>query len=353
MPRRHHSNKVRLVMGFKNFSAHKGVCHIGLGVSGTNTCGVLRRNGIMAEPIPLVTPDDLYDYLENDRRITKPDHVRVTHVVISAPWIPTKDYKHLCQIFPDVVFTVLVHSNVGFLQADPRGVKLIREAADLRLPNFRLAGNCKEFVSWIRHAYGRDCWLTPNLYDFGPNPQIPKKHVWKDGPLRIGSFGAVRPLKNTMSAAGAALQISSMLDTPVEFWMSSNRTEGGGAGVVNAIHEMLHGTQVKIVNSPWEPWPGFRNTVAKVHLHLQPSYTESFNITVADAVSVGVPSVVSTAINWTPESWQADADDVGEIARVGLQLLRDPYAIEDGYSALHDYITHGVINWKSFMEGER
>lgn len=342
-------------MGYKNFSAMKGISHIGLGVSGFNTVSVLARDGIRAESVPLVTPEDLYQFLEDDQKKTTPGHIRVTHVIISAPWIPSRTYRHLCRMYPEIVFTVLVHSNVGFLQADPKGVRLIREAAAMQpfFPNARLAGNCEEFVEWVKQSYNKPCWLLPNLYNLGPNPVVPTQNIWHDGPLRIGSFGAIRPLKNTMSAAGTALQLSTQLKTPVEFWLSANRVEGGANSVMNAIEEMLAGTHVKIMPSPWEPWPQFRNTMAKMHLHLQPSYTESFNITVADAISVGVPSVVSPAISWAPRSWQADADDVGDMVKVGKELLKNPHAVKDGFRALQKYIEWGLEHWEKFVGLER
>ena len=109
----------RLIMGYKNFAAWQGLSHIGLGVSGFNTTSVLVRNGIQAETVPLVTQNDLYSFLETDHKITWPNHVPVSHVIISAPWIQSRTYRHLAKTYPDVVFTVLIHSNVGFLQADP------------------------------------------------------------------------------------------------------------------------------------------------------------------------------------------------------------------------------------------
>ena len=71
-----------------------------------------------------------------------------------------------------------------------------------------------------------------------------------------------------------------------------------------------------------------------MHLLLQPSYTESFNMVTADGVAEGVPSVVSHAIDWAPEHWKAMMDDVLDIARVGRYLLTDPYAPQEGIEAL-------------------
>ena len=64
-------------------------------------------------------------------------------------------------------------------------------------------------------------------------------------------------------------------------------------------------SNVKLVENGWQSWPKFRQSVAHMHLLLQPSYTESFNMVTADGVAEGVPSVVSHAIDWAPEHWKA------------------------------------------------
>ena len=165
-----------------------------------------------------------------------------------------------------------------------------------------------------------------------PSPRRP----FSEGTLRVGAFGATRPLKNLMSAAGAALEISRNLRVPLELWLSAGRAEGGGETVLAAVQEMLQGLpHVKLVLNGWQSWPKFRKVVGHMHLLLQPSYTESFNMVTADGIAEGVPSVVSSAIDWAPEHWKAEVDDVLEIARVGRQLLLDPRAAVDGRAASH------------------
>jgi hypothetical protein len=74
---------------------------------------------------------------------------------------------------------------------------------------------------------------------------------------------------------------------------------------------MLDGLpHVQVVENGWQSWPQFRQSVAHMHLLLQPSYTESFNMITADGVAEGVPSVVSHAIDWTTDQWKAMMDDV-------------------------------------------
>ena len=168
--------------------------------------------------------------------------------------------------------------------------------------------------------------------------------------LRVGIFGATRPLKNLMSAAGAALEISRTLRVPLELWLSAGRAEGGGETVLAAVQAMLDGLpHVKTVMNGWQSWPKFRKVVGHMHLLLQPSYTESFNMVTADGVAEGVPSVVSEAIDWAPDGWKADVDDVVQIARVGRHLLGDPRAAHEGLVALKSFVADGIGAYRKYL----
>jgi hypothetical protein len=104
-----------------------------------------------------------------------------------------------------------------------------------------------------------------------------------------------------------------------------------------------------VIENGWQCWPKFRQSVAHMHLLLQPSYTESFNMVTADGVAEGVPSVVSEAIDWVPDHWKAMMDDVLDIARVGRYLLSDPYAPQEGLDALTSHNAEGLRAWQSFL----
>jgi hypothetical protein len=46
--------------------------------------------------------------------------------------------------------------------------------------------------------------------------------------LRIGAFGATRPLPNFMNAAGAAVEVATQLHANLELWVSAGRVKGRG-----------------------------------------------------------------------------------------------------------------------------
>ena len=330
----------RVILAYKNFAANRNISHIGLGVAAMNTAKVLRSRGIAAEVVPVVNAADLSASLDTS----------VSHAVVSAPWIPTADWQRMVTQYPNIKFAVNCHSNVGFLQADANGVKLVREAMEIERGtwNFHVAGNSSKFCNWLSSAYQAPCTYLPNLYHLDQAAPI-SRPLFGGGTLRIGAFGATRPLKNFMSAAGAAIDIATQLKADLELWLSAGRTEGGGC-ILDAVRAMTAGLpHVKLVQSGWQSWPSFRTTVRHMHLLMQPSYTESFNMVTADGVAEGVPSVVSSAIDWAPDHWKASVDDVRDIARVGRYLLADPHAPADGLRALTQHNREGLDAWMSHL----
>jgi hypothetical protein len=332
---------MQVVLAYKNFAANRAVSHIGLGVTALNAAKSMRAAGIQADVWPITSAADLRSQLTKST---------ATHVVVSAPWIQTADLAQLCADFRDTRFAVNCHSNLGFLQADPSAMRLVREGLDLGRCtwNFQVAANCERLARWVESAYGSPCLRLPNVYYLGDRP-APKREPYTAGTLRIGAFGATRALKNLLTAAGAAVEIANARRADLEFWISSGRNEGAGP-VIEAVKQMMHGlAHVRLVENGWQTWPQFRQTVRHMHLLLQPSYTESFNVVTADGVAEGVPTVVSDAIEWAPASWKAKVDDAGDIARVGLKLLSSRSAAKQGHRALLKHNSTAFAHWRGFM----
>lgn len=304
-----------ILLAYKNLWANTpNVSHVGLGVTALNLEKSLGSDN--AKALAVVDGYDLWN-----RIFSQPD---TTHVVMLAPYMHTAFTESLVKRFPKVMFALTCHSNVGFLQADRCAVKWLREGLELsqRVLNFQVAGNCQKLCEWVYGAYGINCLWLPNLYYLEPNYQLRKREMYASATLRLGIFGATRVQKNLMSAAAAALMMARQVKAAkTEIWISSGRIEGG-AGVVASIHEMLHSIPgVELVEAGWYDWPDFRKLVRKMHLLLQPSYTESFNMVTADGVAEGVPSVVSPAIDWAPKYWQACPEHGGRYRQGGREAV--------------------------------
>jgi len=339
---------LRVVFIFKNFGLIKGISHIGLGVASANTAATLNQHGINAEVWSILNYEEMSGRLEQEH---KKHHKPITHIIISAPWVPTALLAELVVKYKNIKFTVISHSNVGFLAADRNGIKLLREESVLQkhVHNFQVAGNSKRFADWASLSWGTDVAFLPNLYNI-KDMEFKHKSWDEEGVLRIGCFGAIRPLKNQITAAAAALAIAKKLDVPTEIWFNSGRQEGGSQWALSAIEQLVGNIKgFHIKQMPWSPWEEFRQFVGTMHLNLQPSYTESFNMVVADSVHESVPAVVSDAIVWAPDYWVANVDDALDIADKGIMLLDDPYAAKDGQCALKGFVSTGFKAWKKYL----
>ena len=326
-----------------------GVSHVGLGVSAAYTAKTLRHHGIWAEVWPTQSAQALLERLRRSQTIAdQRAEPRPTHVVLAAPWIPTHDVAAMAAEFPEVRFVVVSHSCVGFLAADPHAIRLLRETADLQLSthNVFVGGNSRKFTDWATEAWGVYAVYLPNLYNLAETfPQHDRQ--WKGGPLRLGLFGANRPLKNFLTGAAATVELARRLRVPVELLLSSGRNEGGNTRALDEMTENI--ANVRVTRTGWLSWAAFRRLLRTVHLVFQVSYTETFNVVTADAIAEGVPVVASDAIDWVPRWWQARADEPLDVARVAERLLRDPDAARHGRAALHAYVERGLVAWWHFL----
>ena len=338
----------RIILAYKNMAAMTAISHIGLGVAALNTCKVLQAHGNRVEVWAVNNANELMQRIAAAQTETVP----ITHFVMSAPWIPTLEWQKICITFHRIQFACSSHSNVGFLQADPLAARFMTvdgPSLEVGFPNFTLAANSQAVCSFLRAGYAASCQYLPNLYYLNGLTRVGRP-VWTSGDLRIGCFGAARVQKNHVSAAAAAIEIASRLRAQLEFWVSGGRNDGMGGSAATVVKQIVTSCKFASYHEvPWEQWPVFRRTVANMHLLMQPSYTESFNIVTADGVAEGVPSVVSSAIDWVPDHWQADADDVGDIARVGSALLKSQDAAQEGLESLTSYVATGVATWGKWI----
>jgi hypothetical protein len=338
----------RVALVYKNFGLIPS-SHIGLGISALNTAKVLRAKGIYTDVWGVTNIEGLRAKIAEAR--TEPPNVHpLTHIVISAPWLKAEDLQDLAIANPSLEIAVASHSNVGFLAADPRAFHLIREYLNVETatPNFHFAGNSPRLSAWIENTYNDPTWTLPNLYYLdgtSPNPRPP----FSGDTIRIGCFGAQRLLKNILSAGAAALELAAGMRIDLEFYISAKRIEGP-QGTTRSLKEMFHGLHwAKIVEIDWESWPTFRQTARHMDLGMQPSFTETFNVVTADLVAEGVASVTGHAIDWVPSYWQAQVDDVSDIAAVGLAILRNPKAPADGLASLVKHNETGFQNWLTYL----
>ncbi len=330
---------------YRNLAKAQLGSNIGLGVNALHTVRVLRRAGAVVEAASVAEPADV-----KARLVERPG---ITHCVIEAPWVPRDAMADLLRAFPKVHFLVRSHSQIGFLQIEPGAIQLLRELLTLQdnSLNLTVATNSLTLKRFFETAYGGHTLYLPNLYDL---ERVTRKRdvTHTSRTLRIGSFGALRMLKNHTTAAAAALMLARKRGCDLEFSVSVENDTMGGAAVLDALRKMFADLKwAKLVERPWEDWATFRQTVSGMDLCLQVSMTETFNITTADAVAEGVPCVVSPCIEWAPDYWKADTDRLEDVVRIGSSLLASCDGAEDGLTALSAFVVDATDRWIDYLTG--
>ncbi len=352
----------RVILAIKNFSKVPGVCHIGLGVTAANTQKVLRSVGAQTEVWSINAQKLnsgqtireaalLWKQLAKHENDARP----ITHVIVSSPaWIQPQDFHNLAMRWPDTTFIQLNHSGAAYLSIDKYGIRNIRDVAALseQFHNVKVAANNERVCRELNSLCGVDTLYLPNLYDTSSyvNPAPPHR---LGNVLRVGSFGASRPWKNQLNAAAAAVMLAKNLGCSLELYVNSKRPDGGER-MIESRQEMFDGMpHAKLVDVPWASWPRFRDISATMHLLIQPSFDETFNVVTAVGIAEGVPSVTTSAIEWTPRNWWALPEDPSDIMNVGIGLLHgSAQAVHEGRVALEKYVTLGLHRWVQYLQGK-
>lgn len=334
-----------VLLVYRNLQKAAVGSNIGLGVSALHTVRVLRRAGVTVDTASAAQPADLHEELK-----ARPG---VTHCILEAPWVPRDAMVELLKAFPKTHFIVRTHSQIGFLQVEPGAIQLLRELLTLQdnALNLTVATNSASLKDLFETAYASHALYLPNLYDL-ERPTRKRDDTHTSRTLRVGGFGALRILKNHTTAAAAALMLARKRGCDLEFWVSVENDTMGGSAVLDALRNMFTGlTWAKLVEVPWQDWGTFRQTVSGMDLCLQISMTETFNITIADAVSEGVPCVVSPSIEWAPDYWKADTDRLEDVVRIGNALLLGRDGAQDGLHALEGFVTDATERWLDYLTG--
>lgn len=269
-------------------------------------------------------------------------------VFIDALWVVPEKFEELYKMFPKVKWVVRSHSKTSFISTE--GIAMDWLYQYQMHPNVSISGNNREFVNDL-DIIGIQADYLPNIYS--PNPGTkPYRHndLWT---LEVGCFGAIRPFKNHLVQAIAAIKFAKDADRFLYFHVNANRLEQKGEEVYkNLVALFDNSPNAALVNHPWMTHPEFIDLVGHMDLGLQVSFTESFNIVTADFINNDIPIVVSEEIKWVSSLYQVhDPNSVPEIVnkmkrawcgkRIGLERLNK--------WALHTYNKNALKVWKEYL----
>lgn len=271
-----------------------------------------------------------------DRLVTEESPERV---VIEALWVTPAKFAELQRLHPLIEWCVRIHSEIPFLANEGIAVEWIAAYFKQRLTvAFNSEETAKDF-----ELLGPSVYL-PNYYPLRkPRASAPPASAR----LRVGCFGAIRPMKNQLIQAFAAIQYAQDNGATLEFHMNGSRVEQSGGNNLRQIKALFEATGHALIIHPWLDHEEFLELVASMDICLQVSLTESFNIVSADAVSMGVPLVGSQAIDWLPKRSKAHVDSISSICAVMARA--DKAMVEMNHAALEDFLEDSSRLWTEWQ----
>lgn len=257
-----------------------------------------------------------------DREVTR---FRPDVVIVEAYWVVPEKFDVLHKLHPNVKWVIRNHSKSSFLANE--GIAFDWSMRYTDYDNVYVSSNSEvtndEIAQLVYNHHGdwtlqeakERCPFLPNYYPIHRLRKDRPDYCTRHNEVHIGCFGAIRPLKNHVIQAIAAIKFANRLGKKLYFHINSTRMENSGANqVLKNLQMIFENIDHELVEHEWMPHAEFLKLVGTMDFGLQVSYTETFNIVTADQVSQGVPVIVSEEVDWVDGMFIADPNDSNDIA---------------------------------------
>jgi hypothetical protein len=309
---------------------------------------MLNENGIEAKMVEVIDNNCI------DREV---HNYKPTHVIIEAFWVVPEKFEILTKLHPKVKWIIRNHSEVPFMANE--GIAVDWTIRYLQYRDVYIAPNSlrcfEDTKKMVTAAYSHlkaeyKVLYLPNYYKI--HQHFAKKKEIRDT-LDVGCFGALRPLKNQLVQAIAAVHYAQRNNKRLRFHINVARIEDNGNNVLKNIRGLFNNldkTRFQLVEHGWLDHKDFLKLISTMDIGLQTSFTETFNIVAADFVSQGVPIVVSSEVEWMPKTFVANHTDSEAIVDKMEDVLYGFYFWKKNkcaLSALKDYNKKSVKVWRN------
>jgi hypothetical protein len=299
---------------------------------------MLTRIGVWANLVQVVDNNDI------DREVAK---FKPDVVIIEALWVVPEKFDILKRLHPKVKWVVRLHSNMPFLANEGVAIKWIKGYDDRGV---NVAVNDERMLKDVRGIIDEVLYL-PNFY-----PVLNRIHKGcPDTPvLKVACFGAIRPLKNQLIQAVAAMRYAESIGKYLDFHINGTRVEQGGNSVRENIRALFQDTNHDLIEHGWMPHGKFLDLLSFMDVGMQVSLSETFSIVAADMVSVGLPIVVSPEISWASFISKVEPTNSSDIIQGLRQALSFPgLNVSANRCSLKRYSRASVKQWLKFIKSER
>lgn len=310
--------------------------------TGKTTNGMFNSVKFMEDMLPdsimalVDTPQDTINAIKE----YKPDAVIIEALIVDPSLL-----ADLIKTYP-AKYIVRVHSKVPFIGSENGAIEKIfqyhKEGAIISPNNYE---TYEDFI-----GIGLPCVYLPNIYHIKPSNNFVKIPI---SAIDIGCFGAFRWFKNHLQQAFCAIEFARSKNLQLNFHINASRTETGGEANLSNIRSLFKNTtRAKLIEQPWLDHDDFLEKVRGLHIGMQFSMTESFNIVTADYISQNIPVAVSDEIKFVDPKFKANPID----SRGIIRALENAFAsIQTGEhhinrTLLEQHNSEAIRIWKDFLD---
>jgi hypothetical protein len=313
----------------------------GLLNSATFVHNMLIQRGVKSKLVEVVDGNDI------DREVFQynPDVV-----ILEAIWCPPSKVRELSKLWHHKgrKWIVRNHSELPFLAMEGIALEWLLEYATIDNTfiscNSPVAREEVEALVESKYAVKNRVLLLTNYYPIPQNIHFKKKcEILEDNTLDISCFGAIRPLKNHIEQAVAAILYAKSQRLKLRFHINATRIEGKGEPVLKSLRGMFNGNDCILVEHGWMNRDEFVHLCSTMDVGLQVSFSETYNIVAADHVTSGVPVIGSDEIPWLPREYHAIPTAAIDIALKIDHAIK--HGAEDAVDGLSEYNEHTERAW--------
>jgi hypothetical protein len=216
-------------------------------------------------------------------------------VIIEALWVVPEKFEVLRKLHPTVKWIIRLHSETPFLAGEGNAMDWVHKCS--QFDNVFIGLNSDRIHSEFGPLLHVDnVLLLPNYYP--TTRELPPIKRQTNGEIHIGCFGAVRPMKNHLLQAIAAIHFANDKRQKLFFHINGNRCEGNGDPVLKNLRALFANHNHELIEHPWLDHAEFLEVLKEMDISSQVSLSETFNIVTADAVNLNIPVVTSAEIAW-------------------------------------------------------
>lgn len=288
----------------------------GLYNSATFVNNMLVKNGVDSNLVQVIDNNEIDKYCAQ----YKPDVV-----IIEALWVVPSKFEILQKLHPNITWIIRLHSELPFLANEGVAIEWLKEY--VKYENVIIGANSKYLIEALSPYLKSKIVYLPNYYPVTNNIRF--NFECDKNNINVGLFGAIRPMKNSLTQAVAAINYAESVGKKLTLHINSARIEQKGENGLKNLRALFVDSKHELVEHGWLAHEEFTELVSKMDICMQVSLTETYNIVAADAVNVSTPIVTTKEITFVNCISRVDSNkDVNNmIDKIRITLALKPLLV--------------------------